>query len=662
MSHDADGDQHDHRAAPGDHVPRVDAEQHAGGGAGRRESRHRAQHGADSHDDGPLLDDEAEHVAGSRSQRHADADLLRPPHDSAGDDAVQADRGEPDGHQSRRTEHCREKPCREQLRRRVVAQRQAFQKDHVRVDRPQLSLHGCAKRAGTALGAREQHRGGQKVAPTLGRREVDVGGGRLLQKADLVVAGDADNLERGATAVRTRRPNPPSDGAPAGPETPGERLVDDRHRWRAGRVDGVVEWPPFEDRHPQGLEIPLADGHGLDRQGQRIRCLLVGRLDAAPVEVDGQRRTAGPRDRLHAGQPAHPFPRAVEEAFRLVLVVAGQAQGDGDRCDLPRRKAGLDAAGHEQVPRQETRHDEQHEADGDLQRHQCLAQAPTPTSNRPPETASGELAQHARPRTGPRRHQSGRDAGSQRYGDRQREHPTVQRQIERDGNQQRHAHGAKSLQEAPGQSDAAGHTQQRQHQALDEQLPQQTSPARPDRETQTDLPPPRRRPRQQEPRDVRAGDQQHQSDQHEQAERARAQAIFEYRMGRHVARRDHRHAESVVRIGVRRFEPQHYPVQVVGGAAGGFAVPEASLDQHPVKAATLESGGSGRGRSAVHHRRLDVVDPGHRHPERGREDGRRHASEAPGRHADDGVGATANRHRPSDRARILREHVRPESR
>ena len=82
---------------------------------------------------------------------------------------------------------------------------------------------------------------------------------------------------------------------------------------------------------------------------------------------------------------------------------------------------------------------------------------------------------------------------------------------------------------------------------------------------------------------------------------------------------------------MRGLEATLPPVQVVGGAAGGFAVPEASLDQHPVKAATLESGGPGRGLSAVHHRRLDVVDPGHRHPERGREDGRRHASEAPGR-------------------------------
>ena len=62
----------------------------------------------------------------------------------------------------------------------------------------------------------------------------------------------------------------------------------------------------------------------------------------------------------------------------------------------------------------------------------------------------------------------------------------------------------------------------------------------------------------------------------------------------------------------------------------------------------------------MYHRRLDVVDPGHRHPERGSEDRGCHAVEAFGRHADDGVGATADPQRPPDRARILVEPLEPE--
>ena len=342
------------------------------------------------------------------------------------------------------------------------------------------------------------------------------------------------------------------------------------------------------------------------------------------------------------------------------MVVAGQAQGDGDRGDAFRGESGFDAVRSEQVPRQQAGHHEQHQTDGDLQRNQCLAQAPPAVPQRPGVNAAGELAQHARPRAGPRRHQAGRDAGGHGRGDRHREHPAVQRQIERNRHQQRHADGGESLEKSPGQRDAAGHAEQRQHHALDEQLPQQASPARPDRETQADLPPPRRCPRQQEPRDVRTGDQQHQADQHEQAERSRAQAILEHRMGRHVARRDDGHAEPLVRIGVILLQRLHYAVQVIGGAGGGVAVPESPLHEQPAESPALQPGGSGRGRSVVHHRGLDVVDPGHRHPEPRREDGRRQASEAFRRHADDGVGTTADPERSSNDCRIVAEQVGPQ--
>ena len=168
---------------------------YASGGSGRRKRRHRAEHGADSHDDGALAENEPQHVTVGRAERHADADLLRPPHDRVGDDAVQADRGQPDGAQACYAQHRGEKACRKQLGRHVVAQRKALQEDHVRIDLPQLSLHRRAKRARIGLGAREQHRSGQQVGAVLGRRVVDVRRGLLVQKAHLVVAGDADNLE-----------------------------------------------------------------------------------------------------------------------------------------------------------------------------------------------------------------------------------------------------------------------------------------------------------------------------------------------------------------------------------------------------------------------------------------------------------------------------------
>lgn len=124
---------------------------------------------------------------------------------------------------------------------------------------------------------------------------------------------------------------------------------------------------------------------------------------------DGQRPAARAGDRLHAGQRAHPIAGKLEEPRRLVAVVPDEAEPNGNRRDSLGAKAGIGPARGGQVPRQQPDHDQQHQADGDLDGHERLPRVPPPAPDGPGRRTPRQCAQHARPRAGPRRHQAGRD-------------------------------------------------------------------------------------------------------------------------------------------------------------------------------------------------------------------------------------------------------------
>ena len=252
--------------------------------------------------------------------------------------------------------------------------------------------------------------------------------------------------------------------------------------------------------------------------------------------------------------------------------------------------------------------------------------------------------------------------GCHRHAHRRCDHASVQRQVERHRNQQGHANRADGLEETPGEGDASRPAQRRQQGALDQHLTQQPSPARSQRETQTQLSSSGRRARQQEPGHVRARDQHHESEQQEHACRARPQAFFEQRVGGHVARPEHGRAQPGVRSRVDRVERLHHVVQLEGGAGDRLPFAKPSLEQHPAQAATLEPRGSGRRRAALHHHGLDIVDPGDRHPEGRGQDWRRHAGEGLGGYPHDGVRTTSDAQGAADDVRVAIVRRGPERR
>jgi hypothetical protein len=155
----------------------------------------------------------------------------------------------------------------------------------------------------------------------------------------------------------------------------------------------------------------------------------------------------------------------------------------------------------------------------------------------------------------PRRREPEEQAGEQCHSERVDQHGRVDRHV---GNRQQ-VRRQRAIDHADGPDrarDARGAANRRQHDALDEELPQQPAAARADRRSDGDLLLPCCRAREQQIGDVRASDQQHESDRAEQdeqrglelrrheclAERDQPRAPFPYfRELAAQARRDRRH-------------------------------------------------------------------------------------------------------------------------
>ena len=128
------------------------------------------------------------------------------------------------------------------------------------------------------------------------------------------------------------------------------------------------------------------------------------------------------------------------------------------------------------------------------------------------------MGRSVRARGANRRRAREQQAGGDRDAGGERQHAQVRRQVEDDralpGRRVGHERGRGPVRER----DAGGRADAREHQALDEHLAHHARAARAQREPQRELRSPRRRSRQQELADVRAGDEQHQAGDAEQDE------------------------------------------------------------------------------------------------------------------------------------------------
>ena len=120
------------------------------------------------------------------------------------------------------------------------------------------------------------------------------------------------------------------------------------------------------------------------------------------------------------------------------------------------------------------------------------------------------------------RRQAGEQRGKERRAERERQDAAVDPQIEGERNRHRQAERRDGRRDPPRQQHAGGGAEQRQHHRLGDELPHQTAAAGADRQADADFLLPARRARQQHAGDVRAGNQQHETDDRSSAPRRSA--------------------------------------------------------------------------------------------------------------------------------------------
>ena len=315
----------------------------------------------------------------------------------------------------------------------------------------------------------------------------------------------------------------------------------------------------------------------------------------------------------------------------------------------PRRAAGQEAGEHQQRHRGRQ-----------LPRHERIAQQPPATAGARDANGAVQVAHQVRPRGAERRHQTRQHAGSRRQRRREQECARVERKRQGDGNRtDGRLHRGEHAQQAPRQGQARRGAERRQHQALRQQLPDETSPAGADGEPHADLPASRHAAGKQHAHDVGARHEQDDTDHQHQAGGAHPHRAGHRRRQPHVVRRGQRHLPIRVRLRVRGGEVRHDHVQARFCLGERDVVAKPSLDEHPALPAALEPRLARGGHERRDADRRHVVHPRHRRPQvRARY--RRHAEEPGRRHADHDVRLRPDTEYPSHHGRIPSEGSRPQ--
>ena len=332
-----------------------------------------------------------------------------------------------------------------------------------------------------------------------------------------------------------------------GPLAARERVV---HEDDARRVGVVVrgEEPALDQRHAQRTEIVV-----VDRLVLRLRLVTRSRpgtsLDeerSAPRRLERE-EVAGAGDG-HAGLSADGCQELIVEGGDLGEIRVRVRQLDLRRDRASRLETGILLDQTLEAARQQRRTDQQHDGQADLGHDQRAARSP---SRAAAVAAAARLLQrplHVAARHQHRRHDAEGDRGQQRQGDRKRQHARVEadagqpRQLDRRRGDQR-------LDRSDGDGDAEHGPHDREQHALSEKLPNQAAAARADRRADGDLPLPHRRARQQQARDVGAGDDQQKRRRAEQREERRPEDADD--LGRERNR-----TRGVVAVGGWIFNPE----------------------------------------------------------------------------------------------------------
>ena len=239
--------------------------------------------------------------------------------------------------------------------------------------------------------------------------------------------------------------------------------------------------------------------------------------------------------------------------------------------------------------REEAGRDEEHEGDGNLGGDEPVAQRPSPSPGGRARDVALQLGRQVRPRRPQRRREAGDHAGDHRDRNREREHPAIDVQPERQRDWNRQLDSIGQAHQDPGQRGACDRAGCGQHDAFRQQLTHETTAARADRQANPDLLLSPRRAREQHARDVRARNQQDETDHQRQAKCDWPDHSVRRRMHVNARGRQYRHVQFVVRLRIRRDELFHDQAQVRARAFDRFAVFQPALEEHPALAAALEA-------------------------------------------------------------------------
>ena len=244
-----------------------------------------------------------------------------------------------------------------------------------------------------------------------------------------------------------------------------------------GGLIGQREIAAGEHRHVHGLEVAGRQGVHERLHVLAVRGLVaLDRHRAVPL-VTGENRHRRRARRADAGNRLDPLEQLVLEIGAAGLVVAVQARVDLERDEvLGLADAGVGAAQVLQAAREEPGAEEEQETQRDLRGDQALAkdQRLIAAGDRP----DGVLERLPRIGTAgaQRRQQAEDDAGDQRHEEGEGEDPQIGCRLD----QQRAAFGRDEGEQRPGEEHRQGHadhaTEERQDQALDQELADQLGP------------------------------------------------------------------------------------------------------------------------------------------------------------------------------------------
>ena len=375
---------------------------------------------------------------------------------------------------------------------------------------------------------------------------------RILVEPQLVhVVHDADDARPGLALLRVRRagrPDPLADGALARPVRFRQRPRDDHDGRIPPRVQRL-ELAPVE--HVDLHRAEEAGGDLLDHEDVRDVVVLrrpsldtvAGGLRRPPEGQRGSRRGCRPP---RQGGEAFDH-RAMEVEARRRRFVLARRQRNPEVQDVGRIEPGIDGGDPLVRPDRETGPDEQRQREGDLRHHE-----PPPQELAPAAAGDGARPfRHPRRRRrqggrADRRQQAEQEAGGHRDREAEQQHGAIHRHFR----QARQVPGT----EADYETHGGPRERQRQqpaadteHDALEQQRPREAPARLPQRGADRQLPRACFRADQKEVGDVRAGNQQEESDRAQQDPERRSDVAHD-----ELARRAHERAQAGVRQERRR--------------------------------------------------------------------------------------------------------------